>query len=108
MYSIQPSLSPTWEPLIRKPSEGRSRRVCLTRNCISQLLRLKALRDLQAEKPAYAHGSEKWWADVIQRTALGAGADANSEFLPGWPCTESDELLRQNYSNHSLSLFRAF
>ncbi|KAF8622735.1 hypothetical protein AX15_006825 [Amanita polypyramis BW_CC] len=35
-----------------------------------------ALRALQVENPAYTQGSEKWWADVIQRTALGAGADA--------------------------------
>lgn len=38
----------------------------------------RALQSLQVERPAYAHGSKKWWADVIQRTALGAGADADS------------------------------
>ncbi|KAI5123938.1 hypothetical protein M0805_006353 [Coniferiporia weirii] len=33
-----------------------------------------ALAHLQASRPAYAHGHNAWWADVIRRTALGAGA----------------------------------
>ncbi|KAK2463209.1 hypothetical protein APHAL10511_004864 [Amanita phalloides] len=36
-----------------------------------------ALRALQAERPVYARGSEKWWAEIIERTALGAGADSH-------------------------------
>ncbi|KIL60728.1 hypothetical protein M378DRAFT_167834 [Amanita muscaria Koide BX008] len=44
----------------------------------------RALQSLQVERPAYAYGSKKWWAEVIQRTALGAGADADRlrESLP--------------------------
>ena len=34
-----------------------------------------ALKQLQAEKPAYRDGAEAWWGEVIRRTALGAGAD---------------------------------
>ncbi|KAJ7703100.1 HAD-like domain-containing protein [Mycena rosella] len=35
-----------------------------------------ALRQLQAEKPVYGEkGTSAWWTDVIQRTALGAGAE---------------------------------
>ncbi|KAJ3844680.1 HAD-like domain-containing protein [Lentinula raphanica] len=34
-----------------------------------------ALKALQVEKPAYKHGSQNWWAEVIKRTALGAGAN---------------------------------
>ncbi|KZT08495.1 HAD-superfamily hydrolase [Laetiporus sulphureus 93-53] len=36
-----------------------------------------ALKQVQAEKPAYSHqhGSEGWWGEVIRRTAVGAGAD---------------------------------
>jgi HAD superfamily hydrolase (TIGR01549 family) len=37
-----------------------------------------ALKALQKEKPAYEQGSQSWWADVIKRTALGAGADARA------------------------------
>ena len=37
-----------------------------------------ALRQLQAEKPSYRAGAEKWWSDVISRTATGAGADARA------------------------------
>ncbi|PFH51562.1 hypothetical protein AMATHDRAFT_142395 [Amanita thiersii Skay4041] len=36
-----------------------------------------ALRTLQAEYPAYAQGSERWWSEVIRKTALAAGADAD-------------------------------
>ncbi|KAJ7770131.1 HAD-like domain-containing protein [Mycena maculata] len=36
-----------------------------------------ALRELQAEKPAYGGDDPtSWWSAVIKRTALGAGADA--------------------------------
>ncbi|KAH8119404.1 HAD-like protein [Phellopilus nigrolimitatus] len=35
----------------------------------------KALRELQAARPAYAQGPEGWWRAVIMRTAVGAGAD---------------------------------
>ncbi|KAF9070649.1 HAD-like protein [Rhodocollybia butyracea] len=38
-----------------------------------------ALKSVQKEKPAYAQGSHGWWTDVIERTALGAGA--NPEIL---------------------------
>ncbi|KIK67324.1 hypothetical protein GYMLUDRAFT_217502 [Collybiopsis luxurians FD-317 M1] len=34
-----------------------------------------ALKALQRERPAYEQGSQIWWADVIKRTALGAGAN---------------------------------
>ncbi|KAK7005598.1 putative hydrolase C7D4.05 [Favolaschia claudopus] len=34
-----------------------------------------ALKQLRAEKPVYGNDSSSWWSDVIQRTALGAGAD---------------------------------
>jgi hypothetical protein len=34
-----------------------------------------ALRQLQAERPSYGAGVEKWWCEVISRTAVGAGAD---------------------------------
>jgi hypothetical protein len=34
-----------------------------------------ALRQLQAERPSYHAGVEKWWYEVISRTAVGAGAD---------------------------------
>ncbi|KAI0958382.1 hypothetical protein AcV7_004217 [Taiwanofungus camphoratus] len=34
-----------------------------------------ALGELQAEKPAYQSGAQDWWAEVIRRTAVGAGAD---------------------------------
>ncbi|KAJ4483318.1 HAD-like domain-containing protein [Lentinula aciculospora] len=33
-----------------------------------------ALKALQIERPAYERGSQSWWADVVRRTALGAGA----------------------------------
>ncbi|KAL5485227.1 hypothetical protein ACEPAI_7869 [Sanghuangporus weigelae] len=33
-----------------------------------------ALKELQTSRPAYADGPESWWAAVISRTALGAGA----------------------------------
>ncbi|KAL5507305.1 hypothetical protein ACEPAH_6761 [Sanghuangporus vaninii] len=33
-----------------------------------------ALKELQTSRPAYAEGPESWWAAVISRTALGAGA----------------------------------
>jgi hypothetical protein len=38
-----------------------------------------ALKALQVERPAYAKGAEEWWAEVIQRTALGAGASSDGE-----------------------------
>ena len=34
-----------------------------------------ALRQLQAERPSYRAGVEKWWCEVVSRTAVGAGAD---------------------------------
>jgi len=42
-----------------------------------------ALKDVQRERPAYAAskdvsmkpGAEGWWAEVIRRTAVGAGSD---------------------------------
>jgi len=39
-----------------------------------------ALKQLQSEKLAYQGpgGTEGWWSDVIKRTALGAGADAQA------------------------------
>lgn len=45
-----------------------------------------ALRDVQRERPAYAAskdvsigpGAEGWWAEVIGRTAVGAGFDPTS------------------------------
>jgi hypothetical protein len=35
-----------------------------------------ALKQLQREKPAYTSGATQWWAEVIRRTAIGAGADS--------------------------------
>jgi len=37
-----------------------------------------ALKQLQAEKPAYESGAARWWGEVIKRTALGAGADEHA------------------------------
>jgi hypothetical protein len=34
-----------------------------------------ALRQLQVERPSYRAGVEKWWCEVVSRTAVGAGAD---------------------------------
>ncbi|KAG9000506.1 hypothetical protein FRB94_005394 [Tulasnella sp. JGI-2019a] len=34
-----------------------------------------ALRDVQKSKPAYAGGKDAWWADVMRKTAIGAGAN---------------------------------
>ncbi|KAG5634780.1 hypothetical protein H0H81_000805 [Sphagnurus paluster] len=34
-----------------------------------------AFRSLEKEDPVYSKGSYPWWAEVIRRTALGAGAD---------------------------------
>ncbi|KAI0081274.1 HAD hydrolase subfamily IA REG-2-like protein [Panus rudis PR-1116 ss-1] len=34
-----------------------------------------ALKQVQIEKPAYKHGAEGWWSEVIRRTAVGAGAN---------------------------------
>jgi hypothetical protein len=34
-----------------------------------------ALRQLQTERPSYRAGVEKWWSEVVSRTAVGAGAD---------------------------------
>ncbi|GAW05429.1 HAD hydrolase subfamily IA REG-2-like protein [Lentinula edodes] len=34
-----------------------------------------ALKTLQIEEPAYKQGSQRWWTDVIRRTALGAGVN---------------------------------
>ncbi|KAM6502198.1 HAD-like domain containing protein [Amanita muscaria] len=50
----------------------------------ARIAHVSALQSLQVERPAYAHGSKKWWADVIQRTALEAEADADRlrESLP--------------------------
>jgi hypothetical protein len=38
---------------------------------------VQALKQLQAEKPAYQgkDGARGWWSEVIKRTAIGAGAD---------------------------------
>ncbi|KAH9083720.1 HAD hydrolase subfamily IA REG-2-like protein, partial [Lactarius deliciosus] len=46
-------------------------------DAISRSFKL-ALRQLQAERPSYRAGAEKWWSDVISRTAIGAGADAQA------------------------------
>ncbi|TCD62797.1 hypothetical protein EIP91_006390 [Steccherinum ochraceum] len=37
-----------------------------------------ALKQLQAEQPVYKGGANAWWADVVRRTALGAGADCHA------------------------------
>ncbi|EKM54098.1 uncharacterized protein PHACADRAFT_122837 [Phanerochaete carnosa HHB-10118-sp] len=37
-----------------------------------------ALKQLQNEKPAYQHGAQGWWGEVIRRTAIGAGADSSA------------------------------
>ncbi|CDO69290.1 hypothetical protein BN946_scf184976.g9 [Trametes cinnabarina] len=34
-----------------------------------------ALKQVQQEQPVYRGGAHDWWADVIRRTAVGAGAD---------------------------------
>ena len=41
-------------------------------------VRFLALRQLQAERPSYRAGVEKWWCEVISRTAVGAGADPHA------------------------------
>jgi len=46
-------------------------------DAISRSFKL-ALRQLQAEKPSYRAGATKWWGEVISRTAIGAGADAQA------------------------------
>jgi len=43
-------------------------------DAIARSLKL-ALRQLQAERPSYRAGVERWWSEVISRTAIGAGAD---------------------------------
>lgn len=40
---------------------------------------MKALKQVQVERPAYASGAPDWWGEVIKRTALGAGADPTRE-----------------------------
>ncbi|KAG8967476.1 hypothetical protein FRC05_002071 [Tulasnella sp. 425] len=37
----------------------------------------EALKEVQVLKPAYEGGKDSWWSEVIRRTALKAGADAN-------------------------------
>jgi hypothetical protein len=34
------------------------------------------LREEQEVSPAYAKGHEQWWANVIRKTAVGAGGDS--------------------------------
>ncbi|KAH9054182.1 HAD-like protein [Lactarius vividus] len=46
-------------------------------DAISRSFKL-ALRQLQAERPSYRAGAERWWSDVISRTAIGAGADTQA------------------------------
>ena len=47
-----------------------------------------ALKDLQREWPAYSTskdtrpGAEGWWAEVIRRTAIGAGSDPTGRSIP--------------------------
>jgi hypothetical protein len=42
----------------------------------------KALKQLQAEKPAYHghNGAQGWWEEVIRQTAIGAGADPQGSY----------------------------
>jgi hypothetical protein len=48
-----------------------------------------ALKDVQRERPAYAPskdmskrpGADGWWAEVIERTAVGAGSDPTGTFF---------------------------
>ena len=92
MYNIQIYFNRIWVPSSQNSSRGRLKTVHL--RCISWHVNFfdgpQALWSLQIGKPAYEDGSEKWWADVIQRTALGAGADADSwyqigfTFVLGW------------------------
>ena len=58
---------------------------------ITHFMIASALQDLQRERPAYAAskdvskrpGAEGWWAEVIGRTAVGAGSDpAGTSFYP--------------------------
>lgn len=35
----------------------------------------KALKEEQRKKPVYSGGADKWWTEVIKRTALDAGAE---------------------------------
>ncbi|KAF8161176.1 HAD-like domain-containing protein [Crassisporium funariophilum] len=37
-----------------------------------------ALKEVQTEHPSYKQGADKWWSDVIRRTALGAGASEDA------------------------------
>lgn len=41
-----------------------------------------AFRALEDEQPVYSKGSQTWWSQVIKRTALGAGADAEGTTFP--------------------------
>lgn len=43
---------------------------------------VKALKQLQTEKPAYHgyNGAQGWWEEVIKRTAIGAGADSQGSY----------------------------
>lgn len=46
-------------------------------------MNVKALKQVQKDKPAFAgeKGARRWWGEVIERTALGAGADPVSKYL---------------------------
>ena len=37
-----------------------------------------ALKQVSIERPAYRKGVSAWWEEVIRRTAIGAGADAQA------------------------------
>jgi hypothetical protein len=64
----------------RRPSCSSSQTVSGAR---TDLTIVSALKDVQRERPAYAAsknvhmkpGAEGWWAEVIGRTAVGAGSD---------------------------------
>src|SRR5262245_51974994 len=46
--------------------------------CLFEMLfMVPALKELQAQRPAYQGegGAEGWWAEVVQKTAVGAGGN---------------------------------
>ncbi|KAG9020183.1 hypothetical protein FS837_008545 [Tulasnella sp. UAMH 9824] len=64
----------------------------------------EALKEVQVLKPAYEGGRDSWWSEVIRRTALKAGADANdvNVHLPQM----TDQLLRVFRSKEGYELYQ--
>jgi hypothetical protein len=68
----------------------------------------KALKQLQAEKPAYQgdDGAQGWWWEVIRRTAIGAGADSQGSYSHIFYLSSIKHLLQRS-TDPSMRLFRA-